>query len=98
MKGKHKHTPQRTCIICRRTLAKRELTRIVRTGDGVCIDPTGKMAGRGAYVCDDEACWRQLEASNALARALKTSLSPDDRARLNAAAAKHTHVPPGSPA
>ncbi len=82
MKGRRKHIPQRTCIICRRTYSKRELTRIVRTADGVRVDPTGKLAGRGAYVCNDNACWQQLPASNALARALKTSLSPEDRAAL----------------
>jgi len=37
---------------------KRQLTRVVRTPDsGVLIDPTGKRNGRGAYLCDQAACW-----------------------------------------
>ncbi|NOZ70462.1 MAG: YlxR family protein [Chloroflexi bacterium] len=97
MKGKRKHTPQRTCIICRRTFPKRELTRIVRTAEGVRIDPTGKLAGRGAYVCSDRQCWLQLSQGNALARALKTQLTPADRAIITAEAETRQRLspPPG---
>ncbi len=55
--------------------------RIVRTGDGVRIDPTGKLAGRGAYLHDQRECWvRGLKG--ALAHALKAELTAEDRARL----------------
>ena len=88
MKGSRKHIPQRTCIICRRTFPKRELNRIGRTPQGVRIDPSGKLAGRGAYVCDDLSCWQQLGNSQALARALKTALTPEDKAHIQDAVAK----------
>ncbi|MCL4804348.1 MAG: YlxR family protein [Anaerolineae bacterium] len=53
-----RHVPQRTCVVCRRQVDKRRLTRIVRTlGDGVLVDPSGKRGGRGAYLCDQPACW-----------------------------------------
>jgi len=56
-----RHTPQRTCIVCRGQFDKRRLTRIVRTADrGVLVDPTGKLNGRGAYVCDQVTCWDKL--------------------------------------
>lgn len=75
-----KHVPQRTCVICRRTLAKRELTRVVRTPeDGVQIDQTGKLAGRGAYLCGTPSCWEKASRSEALNKALKTSLNDDER-------------------
>jgi len=76
-----KHVPQRTCVGCRTVLAKRELIRIVRTAEGVRVDPTGKLAGRGAYLHDRRACWER-GLQGALAHALKVELTPADRERL----------------
>jgi predicted RNA-binding protein YlxR (DUF448 family) len=81
-----KHVPVRTCVICREREGKRALTRVVRTADGVVVDPTGKMNGRGAYVCDKAACWQRALTGDALGRALRATLSETDRARLKAAA------------
>ncbi len=76
-----KHIPQRTCVGCRSVQAKRDLIRIVRTPEGVVVDPTGKLAGRGAYLHRQRSCWeRGLHGS--LAHALKTELTPADRERL----------------
>lgn len=81
--------PQRTCIICRRTDAKRALHRIVRTasGEGVQLDPKGKLPGRGAYLCDNPQCWQGAVEGGALAKALKTTLTVDERQSLGAFAA-----------
>ena len=76
-----KHVPQRTCVGCREVLPKRKMVRIVRTAEGVQIDPTGKLAGRGAYLHDRRDCWER-GLIGALGHALKTSLKKDDRARL----------------
>ncbi|MCC6299439.1 MAG: YlxR family protein [Anaerolineales bacterium] len=76
-----KHVPQRTCVGCREVLPKRQMLRIVRTADGVKVDPTGKLTGRGAYLHDRRACWERA-MKGALAHALKTTLSADDRTRL----------------
>jgi predicted RNA-binding protein YlxR (DUF448 family) len=76
-----KHVPQRTCVGCREVLPKRKLIRIVRTTEGVQVDPTGKLAGRGAYLHDRRECWERA-LKGALANALKTTLTVDDRARL----------------
>lgn len=81
-----KHVPLRTCIVCREREGKRALHRIVRTAEGVMMDPTGKLNGRGAYLCDKSACWQRALTGDVLARALRTTLSPDDRARLFEAA------------
>jgi hypothetical protein len=73
-------------VVCRTTADKRSLTRLVRTPDeGVHVDPTGKRSGRGAYLCDDPSCWDRALASDVLAKALRTTLSDVDRARLAAA-------------
>lgn len=62
-------------------LAKRALTRIARRPDGVFIDPSGKMNGRGAYLHDHKPCWER-GLKGALASALRVSFSAEDRQRL----------------
>lgn len=76
-----KHVPQRTCVGCREVLPKRKMIRLVRTSEGVQVDPTGKLAGRGAYLHDRRQCWERA-LKGALGHALKTTLSVDDRIRL----------------
>jgi predicted RNA-binding protein YlxR (DUF448 family) len=76
-----KHIPQRTCVGCRRVLEKKTLIRLVRTPDGVVIDLSGKLAGRGAYLHENRSCWEKgLKGS--LANALKTELTEKDRDEL----------------
>ena len=76
-----KHVPQRTCVGCRTVQAKRSLTRIVRTPEGVFIDTQDKLPGRGAYLHDLQSCWEKGLKSS-LERALKTELTNEDRQRL----------------
>ena len=59
------------------------MTRLVRTPEGVQIDQTGKLAGRGAYLHNLQTCW-ETGLKGSLERALKTDLSADDRDRLAA--------------
>jgi uncharacterized protein len=88
-----KHIPRRTCAGCHQVLAKRSLIRIVRTADGVQIDPTGKIAGRGAYLHDNRACWEKgLKGS--LAHALKTNFTDRDRELLEAFLKNLVEEPP----
>jgi hypothetical protein len=64
-------------------LSKRSLIRIVRIPEGVRIDPTGKLAGRGAYLHDRRICWeRALRGS--LSSALKMDFTEEDKAYLKA--------------
>ena len=76
-----KHVPQRTCVGCREVLPKRKMVRIVRTAGGVQVDLTSKLAGRGAYLHDRRECWER-GLRGPLAHALKTTLTSDERARL----------------
>lgn len=76
-----KHVPQRSCVGCRQVLPKRSLIRIVRTAEGLQIDPTGKLAGRGAYLHNQRSCWER-GIKGALAHALKTELNDSDRVLL----------------
>jgi len=64
-------------------LAKRQLIRLVRQPEGVLVDPTGKAAGRGAYLHNQRSCWER-GLKGALGHAFKTELSAGDRERLMA--------------
>lgn len=80
---RHKHIPQRMCVVCRESSAKRQLTRLVRTPEaGVQPDPTGKLNGRGAYLCDKLSCWKRAVETEVLAKALRTELTDADKQRL----------------
>ena len=76
-----KHVPQRTCVGCREVLPKRKMIRIVRTAAGVQVDPTSKMAGRGAYLHDRRECWER-GLKGALANALKITLTTVEHEKL----------------
>lgn len=81
--NKPKHVPQRTCIGCRTTSAKREFIRIIRTEEGaVVVDATGKRNGRGAYLCASRECWESALSKDRLARALRATISSQDREEL----------------
>ena len=83
VKPRVKHTPQRTCVGCRLVMPKRTLSRVVRTPEGVQLDPSGKANGRGAYVHNSRDCW-QRALKGALANALRVELSDSDRTQLEA--------------
>ena len=76
-------TPLRTCIGCREQKEKKELIRIVRGADGnVSVDVTGKLNGRGAYICRNRQCLEAALKNHGLERSLKKSLSPEMREQL----------------
>lgn len=67
--------PQRMCVGCREMRAKREMVRVVRTPAGeIRVDPTGKAAGRGAYVDPREACVTAAIRDRRLAQALEAEI------------------------
>lgn len=86
---RQKRVPWRTCVVCREARAKRQLTRLVRTPEGVQIDTTGKLHGRGAYLCDNVTCWQKAAEGDALGRALKTELTNEERAMIAAQLQKY---------
>ena len=77
--------PERSCIACRTTQSKHQLIRIVRTSSGnVELDPTGKLSGRGAYLCRKTDCWNKGLHGAALEHHLHLPerLPADERERL----------------
>lgn len=68
----------RTCIACGENDRKGSLHRVVRTSEGaVSFDPTGRAAGRGAYVCS-ESCLASARKTDKLSRALRCKVSEMD--------------------
>ena len=67
--------PQRQCMGCRERKDKRAMLRVVRGTDGsVSLDFSGKLNGRGAYVCPDPECLKKAQRSRALERCLETPI------------------------
>lgn len=65
----------RTCTGCGEIKNKFELLRIVRLPDGnVVFDKSGKLSGRGAYVCNDAKCIEKALKTGKLSRTLKTDI------------------------
>ena len=70
-----KKNPQRQCMGCRERKDKRAMLRVVRGTDGsVSLDFSGKLNGRGAYVCPDPECLKKAQRSRALVRCLETPI------------------------
>lgn len=64
--------PQRMCVGCREMRNKRELLRVVRSPEGqIDFDPTGKKAGRGAYICPQIDCLNAALKGKRLQKALE---------------------------
>jgi predicted RNA-binding protein YlxR (DUF448 family) len=66
----------RTCLGCNSKKFKGELLRVVRTKDGVKLDLSGKMSGRGAYFCYNALCFEK--GKKRLPSSLKVSLKKEE--------------------
>jgi uncharacterized protein len=70
-KRRPEHAPQRTCAVCREVHPKRSMMRVVRRPDGtVVLDPSGKLPGRGTYLCDQATCREPKRFAEGVQRAL----------------------------
>ena len=78
-----KKIPQRQCMGCRERKEKRQMIRVVRPPEGaVKLDFSGKMNGRGAYICPDPDCLKKALRSKALDRSLEVTIPEEVYARL----------------
>lgn len=75
---RQKHVPTRTCVGCRTNHPKRDLIRVVRDPEGkVHLDLTGKLSGRGAYLCQNDNCLEKAVKGRQLDRALQLTISSE---------------------
>jgi len=74
---KQRKIPMRMCVVTREKLPKAELIRIVKTEEGVVVDPTGKKNGRGAYLKKDLEVFEKAKKTKVLNKILETEVSED---------------------
>ena len=73
-----KKVVQRMCMGCNTKKDKKELIRIVASIDcNISIDKTGKLSGRGAYICDNIECLEKVIKTKRLERALEKNISEE---------------------
>ena len=68
------HIPVRMCVACRTMKPQHELIRIVNSENGIMIDKSKKLFGRGAYICRCADCVNIAAKINMLARHFKCNV------------------------
>ena len=75
MNEKVKKIPERKCLGCNEHFPKSSLVRILRTPTGdIALDITGKMSGRGAYICKNASCLKKARKALRIERALEVKI------------------------
>ncbi len=75
--------PIRTCVSCRESAEKKTLFRIVCEKNGlVRVDTSGKIPGRGAYLCGSAKCLTVALKANKLGRALRCEIPEELKSQL----------------
>ncbi len=70
-----KKIPERKCVGCGEKRAKKELIRVLRTPEGkIVLDRTGKMSGRGAYICPSVTCLKKAVKQRRIETSLDVSI------------------------
>ena len=79
----NKTYPLRMCIDCREMKEKYELIRLVKNKEGdISFDTTGKLPGRGAYVCKTRECLNKAVKNKGFERSFKSPLPEEVLSRL----------------
>lgn len=63
------------CIACKESKVKKELIRIVKVDEDFTLDFTGKLNGRGAYICNNDECVQKCIKGKILSKAFKQNIS-----------------------
>ena len=91
MTGKNnnmKTVPMRRCIGCMTSFPQKEIVRIAYAEGKLKIDTSGRMTGRGAYLCRSLDCFDMAAKKRRFGYALKVSPTPEDITELRAEYAK----------
>ena len=87
-----KKIPQRQCMGCRERTDKRNLIRVVRTPEGqVQLDFSGKLGGRGAYICPKAECLKKAQKTKSLERSLEVPIPEEVYGRLSREIEENAH-------
>nr|WP_312576158.1 YlxR family protein [Sedimentibacter sp.] len=72
---KTRKIPMRKCIGCMESFPKKELCRIVKNKDNeIKLDLTGKLNGRGTYICKKTDCFEKAIKTKRLAKSLEMEI------------------------
>lgn len=83
MKQENRKTPIRKCAGCNGHFEKNTLIRVIRTPDGeIKLDPTGKLNGRGAYICRNSTCLKKAQKQKRLDSLLELTIPAEIYQRL----------------
>ena len=81
--GVNKKVPMRKCVGCGEMKSKKEMMRVLKTGEGeILLDTTGRKNGRGAYLCYSLECLEKARKNKGLERSLKTEIPQEVYERL----------------
>ena len=80
---KIRKTPMRTCIACREEKPKKEMLRVVKNAAGeIRLDFSGKLPGRGAYICNSADCVKKLRKYRLLNKTFSADVPEEVYARI----------------
>ena len=78
-----KKVPLRHCVACREMKPKKDLIRVIKTEDkGYVLDFTGKLNGRGAYICNSIDCMDMCIKCKSLSKSFKENIPMDVYSKL----------------
>ena len=78
-----KKIPTRRCLGCGEHFPKNSLIRVLRTPAGeIVLDTTGKISGRGAYICKELSCFKKARKQRRFEISLECSVPEEVYARM----------------
>lgn len=87
---KTKKIPMRKCIGCMESFPKKELCRIVKNKDNeISLDLTGKLNGRGIYICKNSECFEKAIKTKRLSKSLESEIPEDVYEAIKLEISKH---------
>jgi len=87
---KTRKIPMRKCIGCMESFTKKELCRIVKDKENeVKLDLTGKLNGRGIYICKNLVCFEKAIKTKRLSKSLEMEIPENIYEEIKAEIAKN---------
>lgn len=87
---KTRKIPMRKCIGCMESFSKKELCRIVKNKENeIILDLTGKVNGRGTYICKKSDCFEKAIKTKRLAKSLEMEIPENIYEEIKQEISKH---------
>lgn len=75
--------PLRQCVACREQKPKKEMLRVVKNAAGeIMLDFSGRLPGRGAYICNSADCVKRLRKCRLLNKAFSCEVGEEVYTRI----------------